>query len=74
MKEVYIIMSSSGGILLNFQGIGICYSNLEKAREALKSKNEWAKSKGYKKEVYNYAITSVTKAPKSFIYLKEVRQ
>jgi len=47
MKKVYIIMSSEGGILLNFQGVGTCYSDIKKSKEALKSKNEWSKSKGY---------------------------
>jgi hypothetical protein len=45
--EVYIIMSPGGGILIDFSGNGKCYTNLEKAKEALKSKNEWSKTKGY---------------------------
>ena len=48
MKEVYIILSPSGGISLSLNsGEGTCYQDLSKAEEALKSKNEWSKSKGY---------------------------
>ena len=48
MKEVYIIMSPDGGISYNiFTGKGTVYADKQKAEEALKSKNEWSKIKGY---------------------------
>lgn len=47
VDEVYIIMSPGGGIGLSFSGKGTCYKNLVEAESALKSKNEWSKSKGY---------------------------
>lgn len=48
MKEVYIIMSPDGGISYNiFTGKGTVYADKQKAEEALKSKNEWSKVKGY---------------------------
>jgi len=48
MIEVYIIMSPDGGLSLDLStGKGKCYITPEKATEALKSKNEWSKAKGY---------------------------
>ena len=48
MKEVYIIISPEGRISYNiFTGKGTVYANKQKAEEALKSKNEWSKNKGY---------------------------
>ncbi|MCX4361791.1 MAG: hypothetical protein OSJ74_00165 [Clostridia bacterium] len=48
MKSVYIIMSPNGDISLNmFSGKGKAYENKEQAEEALKSKNEWSKVRGY---------------------------
>lgn len=47
-KEVYIIVSPEGGISYNiFTGKGTVYADQKKAEEALKSKNEWSKAKGY---------------------------
>ena len=47
-NKVYIIMSPSGGIGLNIStGFGTFYKDLDKAKEALKSKNKWSESKGY---------------------------
>lgn len=48
MKEVYIIVSPEGSISYNiFTGKGTVYADKQKAEEALKSKNEWSKIKGY---------------------------
>lgn len=48
MREVYIIVSPEGGISYNiFTGKGTVYTDLQKAEEELKSKNEWSKTKGY---------------------------
>lgn len=48
MKEVYIIISPEGTIGYNiFTGKGTVYADKQKAEEALKSKNEWSKTKGY---------------------------
>lgn len=49
MKSVYIIISPSGGISLNYTGKGTVYADKAKAEEAVKRKNEWSKSKGYGK-------------------------
>lgn len=47
-KEVYIIVSPEGGIGYNmFSGKGAVYVDPKKAEEALKSKNEWSRAKGY---------------------------
>lgn len=47
-KEVYIIVSPDGGISYNiFNGKGTVYADRKKAEEALKSKNEWSRAKGY---------------------------
>ena len=48
MKEVYLIISPTGGVGINmFTGKGTVYANKEKAEKELQSKNEWSKSKGY---------------------------
>ena len=48
VKEVYIIMSSSGGINLDIStGQGTCYTDLDLAQKALDSKNKWSANKGY---------------------------
>lgn len=48
MREVYIIVSPEGGISCNiFTGKGTVYTDLQKAKEELKSKNEWSKVKSY---------------------------
>ena len=48
MKEVYIIVSPEGGISYNiFTGKGTVYTDKKKAKEALRSKNEWSEIKGY---------------------------
>lgn len=47
-KEVYIIISPEGRISLGLgSGKGTCYSDLDVAEKALKSKNEWSKPRGY---------------------------
>lgn len=47
-KEVYIIVSTNGGISYDiFTGKGTVYADQKKAKEALKSKNEWSRAKGY---------------------------
>lgn len=48
MKEVYIIVSPEGGIGINiFTGKGKVYTDEKRAKQALESKNDWAKAKGY---------------------------
>lgn len=48
MKEVYIILSPGGGIALDIStNKGTCYSDLEEAKKALESKNEWSRNRGY---------------------------
>ena len=48
MKEVYIIMSPSGGISLDIStSKGTCYSNIEEAKRELESTNKWSANKGY---------------------------
>lgn len=48
IKSVYIIVSPEGGIAINiFTGKGTVYANKAQAEKALKSKNEWASTKGY---------------------------
>lgn len=50
MKSVYIIVNQDGGIGYNmFTGKGTVYADKEKAEEALQSKNNWSKAKGYGK-------------------------
>lgn len=47
-KEEYIIVSPDGGISYNiFTGKGTVYADRKKAEEALESKNEWSRAKGY---------------------------
>ena len=47
-KEVYIIVSPQGSIGYNiFNGTGTVYVDQKKAEEALKSTNEWSRTKGY---------------------------
>ena len=48
VENVYIIVSPDGGIALNmYTGKGTVYNDKAKAEEALRRKNEWAKTKGY---------------------------
>ena len=48
MKEVYIIMSPSGGISLDIStSKGTCYEDLEVAEKELEATNKWSRSKGY---------------------------
>lgn len=48
VENVYIIVSHEGGIALNmYTGKGTVYNDKAKAEEALRRKNEWAKTKGY---------------------------
>lgn len=48
VENVYIIVSAGGGIALNIcTGKGTVYNDKAKAEEALRRKNEWAKTKGY---------------------------
>lgn len=48
MKEVYIIISPEGGVGYNiFTGKGTAYSDKEKAKKALESKNKWSRERGY---------------------------
>lgn len=48
VENVYIIVSPEGGIALNmYTGKGTVYNDKAKAEEALRRKNEWAKTKGY---------------------------
>ena len=57
-KEVYIIVSPEGCISYNiFTGKGTVYADQKKAEEALKSKNEWSKIKGY--GIYNLMTLEV---------------
>lgn len=48
MKEVYLIMSPSGHILIDITtNKGICYECLEVAEKACESKNRWSAVRGY---------------------------
>lgn len=48
MKEVYVIMSASGGISLDISSNkGTCYTDLDQAKKELESKNKWSRNKGY---------------------------
>ena len=48
MKEVYIIMSPSGGIGLDIStNKGTCYTDLEEAKKDLEATNKWSYNKGY---------------------------
>lgn len=48
VENVYIIVSPEGSIALNmYTGKGTVYNDKAKAEEALRRKNEWAKTKGY---------------------------
>lgn len=48
VENVYIIVSPDGGIALNmYTGKGTVYNDKAKAEDALRRKNEWAKTKGY---------------------------
>jgi hypothetical protein len=64
MKEVYIIMSPSGGISLDIStSKGTCYEDLEVAEKELEATNRWSRNKGY--GVYELVTLKVVETEKT---------